>query len=226
MLSSPTSSASTCSWPVEHHFSDYSFCPDNTVFLAYMAARTEADPARHRRRHPAVERAVAGSREDRVCSTTCPAAGCCSAWAAALSRCEYERLRHRDGRVARPVRRGGADGRSALETGWIEGDGPYFPQPAADPTGAVASFRDRTFCVAMSPDSVEAAADLGARMVMFSQRPWDDQAASVRTYRDRFVGAHGTEPGPPVICDFVYCDRDAVAPRRWRTNTSPATSGA
>src|SRR5438552_2576538 len=27
-------------WPVEHHFDDYSFCPDNTVFLAHMAART------------------------------------------------------------------------------------------------------------------------------------------------------------------------------------------
>ena len=48
----------------------------------------------------------------------------------------------------------------------------------------------------MSPDSVHAAADLGARMVMFSQRPWDDQAASVSTYRDRFVGAHGTRARP------------------------------
>ena len=28
-------------WPVEHHFDDYSFCPDNTVFLAHMAARTQ-----------------------------------------------------------------------------------------------------------------------------------------------------------------------------------------
>ena len=28
-------------WSVEHHFYDYSFCPDNTVFLAHMAARTQ-----------------------------------------------------------------------------------------------------------------------------------------------------------------------------------------
>ena len=28
-------------WPVEHHFEDYSFCPDNTQFLSYMAARTK-----------------------------------------------------------------------------------------------------------------------------------------------------------------------------------------
>ena len=48
----------------------------------------------------------------------------------------------------------------------------------------------------MSPDSVLAAADLGARMVMFSQRPWPDQAAAVATYRERFVERHGSEPEP------------------------------
>lgn len=28
-------------WPAEHHFFDYSFCPDNLEFLAYMAGCTE-----------------------------------------------------------------------------------------------------------------------------------------------------------------------------------------
>ena len=28
-------------WAVEHHFYDYSFCPDNTQWLAYIAGRTE-----------------------------------------------------------------------------------------------------------------------------------------------------------------------------------------
>src|SRR5215208_1313362 len=28
-------------WAVEHHFYDYSFCPDNTEWLAYIAGRTE-----------------------------------------------------------------------------------------------------------------------------------------------------------------------------------------
>ena len=48
-------------------------------------------------------------------------------------------------------------------------------------------------------------------MVMFSQRPWSDQAATVETYRRRFVELHGHEPGPPIVCDFVYCDRDGAA---------------
>ena len=28
-------------WAVEHHFYDYSFCPDNTQWLAYVAGRTQ-----------------------------------------------------------------------------------------------------------------------------------------------------------------------------------------
>lgn len=28
-------------WPAEHHFRDYSFCPDNVQFLTYMAGRTQ-----------------------------------------------------------------------------------------------------------------------------------------------------------------------------------------
>ena len=28
-------------WVVEHHFEDYSFCPDNFVYLAHIAAKTE-----------------------------------------------------------------------------------------------------------------------------------------------------------------------------------------
>ena len=27
-------------WPTEHHFFDYSFCPDNLELLAYVAGRT------------------------------------------------------------------------------------------------------------------------------------------------------------------------------------------
>ena len=30
-----------CIWPTEHHFRDYSFCPDNIEFLSYIAGRTE-----------------------------------------------------------------------------------------------------------------------------------------------------------------------------------------
>ena len=195
-------------WPVEHHFDDYSFCPDNTVFLAHMAARTKRillgtgavilpwnDPLRV---------AEKLSLLDHLCDGRL-----LFGMGRGLARCEYagfgipmDESRDRFDESARMVL-------AALETGVIEGEGPYYPQPRTAIRPAPArSFVDRTYCVAMSPDSVVAAAQLGARMVLFSQRPWPDQATSIAAYRDRFVDLHGREPGPPVVCDFVYCDRD------------------
>jgi alkanesulfonate monooxygenase SsuD/methylene tetrahydromethanopterin reductase-like flavin-dependent oxidoreductase (luciferase family) len=197
-------------WPVEHHFGDYSFCPDNTVFLAHMAARTRRillgtgavilpwnDPLRVAEKIALLDHLSQG----RVLF----------GMGRGLARCEYagfgipmDESRDRFDEAAPMIL-------TALETGVIEGSGPYFPQPRTPIRPAPkSSFRDRTYCVAMSPDSVLAAADLGARMVMFSQRPWEDQAVSVNTYQERFVAAHGRDPGPPVVCDFVYCDADPV----------------
>jgi alkanesulfonate monooxygenase SsuD/methylene tetrahydromethanopterin reductase-like flavin-dependent oxidoreductase (luciferase family) len=196
-------------WPVEHHFADYAFCPDNTLFLAHMAARTSRislgtgavilpwnDPLRVAERIALLDDLSDG----RVLFGV----------GRGLARREYEGFgipmdesRERFDEAARMVI-------NALETGWIEGNGPFYPQartPIRPAPGR--SFRDRFYCVAMSPDSVLAAADLGARMVVFSQRPWEDQATAMATYRERFVEAHGTPPGPPVTCDFVFCDADA-----------------
>lgn len=198
-------------WPVEHHFDDYSFCPDNTVFLAHMAARTRDirlgtgavilpwnDPLRVAEKISLLDHLAGG----RVLFGV----------GRGLARSEYagfgigmDESRDRFDEAARLVL-------DALETGWIAGDGPYYPQARMPIRPAPArSFRDRLYCVAMSPDSVLAAGDLGARMVTFSQRPWDDQAAAIATYRERFEAAHGRPPAPPVTCDFLYCDSD---PRR------------
>jgi len=195
-------------WPVEHHFDDYSFCPDNTVFLAHMAARTERillgtgavilpwnDPLRVAEKLSLLDHLSGG----RVLF----------GMGRGLARCEYagfgipmDESRDRFDEAAPMIL-------AALESGFIEGDGPYFPQPRiAIRPAPERSFADRLYCVAMSPDSVIAAADLGARMVTFSQRPWDDQAVAIATYRARFEEVHGHEPGPPVVCDFVYCDAD------------------
>jgi alkanesulfonate monooxygenase SsuD/methylene tetrahydromethanopterin reductase-like flavin-dependent oxidoreductase (luciferase family) len=195
-------------WSVEHHFNDYSFCPDNTVYLANMAARTQQillgtgavilpwnDPLRVAEKIVLLDHLSGG----RVLF----------GMGRGLARREYagfgiamDDSRDRFDESARMVL-------DALETGYIEGDGPHFPQPRTPIRPAPArSFEGRTYCVAMSPDSLLAAADLGARMVAFSQRPWDDQAVSINTYRERFVANHGREPEAPVICDFVYCDAD------------------
>ena len=197
-------------WPVEHHFEDYSFCPDNTVLLAHIAARTRRillgtgavilpwnDPLRVAEKISLLDHLAGG----RVLFGV----------GRGLARREYagfgipmDESRDRFDEAARMVV-------DALETGWIEGDGPYYRQARTPVRPAPArSFRDRLYCVAMSPDSVLAAADLGARMVTFSQRPWEDQAKDMATYRERFEAAHGRPPAPPVTCDFVYCDSDSA----------------
>ncbi len=196
-------------WSVEHHFSDYSFCPDNTVMLAHLAARTTNvklatgavilpwnNPLRVAEKialldHLADGRVLFGMGRG-------------------LARREYagfgismEESRDRFDEAARMVL-------DALEQGFIEGDGPYYPQTRTEIRPRPrASFADRVYAVAMSPDSADSAADLGVRMVVFSQKDWEDQAVAFGEYRDRFVAAHGREPEPPVTCDFVYCDADA-----------------
>jgi alkanesulfonate monooxygenase SsuD/methylene tetrahydromethanopterin reductase-like flavin-dependent oxidoreductase (luciferase family) len=197
-------------WPVEHHFEDYAFCPDNTVFLAYMAARTTRiklgtgavivpwnDPLRV---------AEKLSMLDHLCDGRLLVG-----LGRGLARREYEPFgidmstsRERFDEAAPMIL-------DALATGFIEGKGTYYPQPRTPlrprPEG---SFGDRTYCVAMSPDSVVAAAELGARMVMFSQRPYEQLVGSIDEYRTLFRARHGTDAPPPVTCDFVYCDRDAA----------------
>jgi alkanesulfonate monooxygenase SsuD/methylene tetrahydromethanopterin reductase-like flavin-dependent oxidoreductase (luciferase family) len=196
-------------WPVEHHFEDYAFCPDNTVFLAHMAARTKRialgtgavilpwnDPLRVVEKLALLDH-LSGGR-------------LLFGMGRGLARREYagfgvamDESRARFDEAARMVL-------DALETGVIEGDGPYYQQPrTAIRPRPERSFRDRTYCVAMSPDSVLAAADLGARMIVFSQRPWPDQAEAYQTYSTRFSERHGRDPQPLVTCDFVYCDTDA-----------------
>lgn len=195
-------------WPVEHHFEDYSFCPDNVVFLAYMASRTTRiglgtgavivpwnDPLRVAEKISMLDQLSGG----RVLLGL----------GRGLARREYERSgidmstsRDRFDEAAPLIL-------DALDTGLMQGDGPYYPQvPAPIRPAPARSFRDRTYCVAMSPDSVVEAARIRARMVMFSQRPYEAQLESIDRWRSLYRELHGEEPPPPVCCDFVYCDAD------------------
>jgi alkanesulfonate monooxygenase SsuD/methylene tetrahydromethanopterin reductase-like flavin-dependent oxidoreductase (luciferase family) len=195
-------------WPVEHHFEDYSFCPDNIELLAYLAARTSRiglatgavilpwnTPIRVAERLSLLDHLSNG----RVLF----------GMGRGLARREYagfgipmDESRGRFDESARMVL-------DALETGFIEGDGPYYPQ-ARTPIRPrpERSFKDRTYAIAMSPDSIDAAADLGVRMIVFSQKAWPDQGELYRDYCSRFVQAHGTQPAALTVSDFTYVDTD------------------
>jgi alkanesulfonate monooxygenase SsuD/methylene tetrahydromethanopterin reductase-like flavin-dependent oxidoreductase (luciferase family) len=196
-------------WAVEHHFYDYSFCPDNTQWLAYIAGRTERidvgtaaiilpwnDPLRVAEKVALLDQIASGRLR--------------LGFGRGLSRREYSHFRG----IEMDESRDRFDESSlmvqqALETGFIEGDGPHYPQPRTPIRPAPQrTFRGRTYAVATSDDSLEAAARLRASMVMFSDRSWRSRLGQIETWRTRYRELHADEPPPPLICDFVYCHAD------------------
>lgn len=195
-------------WCVEHHFDDYSIVPDNIQVLSYLAAKTERialgtgavilpwhDPVR-----------VA---ERLIVLDTISQGRLLVGFGRGLAMMEYEgfgvdmnEARDRfDESVAMVI--------DALETGFIEGSGPYFPQAKVElRPRAERSFSDRIYSVAMSPDSLWASANLGATMMAFVTEDIAIQADGIATWRAQYRETAGREPQPPILTDHTFCHRD------------------
>jgi alkanesulfonate monooxygenase SsuD/methylene tetrahydromethanopterin reductase-like flavin-dependent oxidoreductase (luciferase family) len=205
-----------CVWAVEHHFYDYSFCPDNTEWLASIAGRTKRidvgtaavimpwnEPLRVAEKVALLDHIADGRVRFGM--------------GRGLSRREYG---HFNGIGMDESRErfdeGSAMVLEALRTGFIEGDGPFYPQPRTPIRPAPErSFEGRIYAVASSDDSIEAAARLKAAMVMFADRSWKSRLGSIERWRSLYREFHAAEPPPPLVCDFVYChaDPDVAAER-------------
>lgn len=198
-----------CIWAVEHHCYDYSLCPDNTVWLAAVAAATERidvgtgaiimpwnDPLRVAEKVAILDH-VAGGRFR-------------LGFGRGLSQREYSHFTGIDMSESRDrFDEGTMMVKEALETGFIEGEGPYYPQARTPirPTPE-RTFEGRTYAVASSEDSLLAAAQLRAAMVCFANRPWEQRLPQLNKWREHYRRLHSAEPPPPLICDFVYCHDD------------------
>ena len=103
----------------------------------------------------------------------------------------------------------------ALRTGFMEGNGKYYTQPRIElrPRPKY-DFDGRIYAVASSEDSVEAAARLGAHMVMFSDRPWQMRLPAIQRNRELFRKFHGRKAPPMMITDFCICGPTWRRPRR------------
>jgi alkanesulfonate monooxygenase SsuD/methylene tetrahydromethanopterin reductase-like flavin-dependent oxidoreductase (luciferase family) len=99
----------------------------------------------------------------------------------------------------------------ALDTGFIEGAGPFYPQAkTAIRPRPKRGFRDRLYAVGMSPESVLQAAELGARLMVFSQMPWEMFAEqTLPVYRGHYRKVHGREAPPVLTVDLLACHADA-----------------
>ncbi len=196
-------------WSVEHHFTDYAACPDNIQFLSYIAARTSKiklatgavivpwnNPLRVAEKialldHMSGGRAVLGLGRG-------------------LARVEYggfgiemSESRDRFDEASRMIL-------DALDKGFIEGEGPYYPQARTEiRPRPLSGFRDRLYCVGMSPESVDQAALLGGRLMIFSQQTWETFAeGSLKQYRETYRKHHGGDPPPPLTGELMFCHED------------------
>ena len=197
-------------WPPEHHFTDYSACPDNVQVLSWLAGRTTRiglgtgavivpwnDPLRVAEKIAVLDH-LSGGR-------TILGLG------RGLSRTEYRHFqvdmneaRDRFDEASRMII-------DALETGAIEGAGPYYPQVKTPiRPRPLRGFRDRFYCVGLSPESVEQAAKLGATLMTFTQMPWEMYAAGpLASYRKAFAELQHREAPWPLTGDLMFCDASA-----------------
>lgn len=196
-------------WCVEHHFDDYSMCPDNTQLLSYLAARTERlhlgtaavilpwnDPLRVAEKITLLDHLSDGRL--------------LFGMGRGLARMEYNGFRVDMGEARGRFNEAAKMILAALETGTIEGKGPFYKQPPTEIRPAPSrSFKGRTYAVAMSPESAPITAEIGARMMFFVQYPIEQHLPGIESYREYFEKYHGTSAPPVLTTDFVCCDRDA-----------------
>ena len=195
-------------WCVEHHFQDYSFCPDNLVYLAHLAAKTTHlklatgavilpwnNPLRVAERVALLDELSNG----RVIF----------GMGRGLSKKEYDQFgidmdssRERFDEAAPMIL-------NALETGIIEGHGKHFPQPRAFIRPKPArSFKGRVTQVAMSPDSALEAATHAAQMMIFTQKPIEEHNKDFEPYRQRFQQLHHRAAPSPLMAGITVCHED------------------
>lgn len=195
---------------VEHHFEDYSFCPDNFVYLAHLAAKTTQaklmtgaviipwnDPLRVAEKAALLDE-LSGGR-------------LILGLGRGLSRREYDQFginmdesRDRFDEATPMIL-------DALETGVMqEHHGKFYQQPRAVIRPApTRSFKGRINQVAMSGDSVVEAATIGAKMMQFSYKPMEVHKQEIDTYAAEYRKLHNQAPPVPFFIDLSVCDRDA-----------------
>lgn len=195
-------------WAIEHHFTDYTMCPDPLQFLTWMAARTTRiklgsavvvlpwrDPLRVAEQvsvldHMSDGRVILGIGRG-------------------LGRVEFDGFRvPMDESRARFVESAQAL-LTGLESGVVEFDGVHVKQPRVEIRPApFRTFRGRTYAAAVSSESFQIMADLGVGILIIPQKPWETHAAETEAYRQAYREKNQTEPPAPVVLAFVYCDED------------------
>ena len=192
-------------WSAEHHFFDYSFCPDNLQLMTYLAGVCPnidlGTAAVILPWHDPLRVAEQAAVLDLLCKGRLRLG-----LGRGLARREFAAFRGTMNESRERFDEAAPMIVEALRTGIMEGNGKFYQQPriAIRPHPKY-SFDGRIYAVASSEDSVDAAARLGAHMVMFSDRPWPLRLPAITRNREMFRKYHGTEAPPMMIADFCVC---------------------
>ena len=196
-------------WGVEHHFTDYTMCPDVLQYLSYFAGRTHNiqlgsmvvvlpwhQPVRVAEQvlvldHMSNGRLILGIGRG-------------------LGRIEFEGfgVNQEDSRAifvesAQTIL-------EALERGFVEHDGTFVKQARRElRPRPFKSFRGRTYAAAVSPESSEIMARLGIGILIIPQKPWEVVTTELNAYRQVFREVNGVEAPPPIVGGWTYCDENA-----------------
>jgi len=196
-------------WSVEHHFTDYTMCPDPLQFLTYIAGQTKTiqlgtgvvvlpwhDPMRVAEQITMLDNLSGGRLILGI--------------GRGLARIEYEGFgvdmntsRQKLVEMAECVFTG-------LENGYLEYDGEIVQQARRDIRPAPQhSFKGRTYAAAVSPESMPIMARLGLGLLIIPQKPWDVVENDFAVYTDADRTENGTEPPPPLCGGFCFVDESA-----------------
>jgi alkanesulfonate monooxygenase SsuD/methylene tetrahydromethanopterin reductase-like flavin-dependent oxidoreductase (luciferase family) len=195
-------------WGAEHHFDDYTMCPNVAQFLTYMAGRTTRvklgsmvmvlpwhDPVRL-----AEEVSVLDNLSDgRVILGI----------GRGLGRIEFRGFRVPMGESRQRFTEYAQALLEGLETGTIAFNGETYHQPrVAIRPAPIRSFRDRTYAASVSPQSLDIMCRLGIGLLIIAQKPWDTTIAELADYRRRFVEVNGRPAPKPIIASFIAVHED------------------
>lgn len=196
-------------WGVEHHFTNYTMCPDVLQFLTFMAGRTKKvklgsmvavlpwhDPVRIAEQilmldHLSGGRFILGLGRG-------------------TGKVEFDGLRVDMGEARQRFKETAEALFAALDTGVMEYHGDYIDQPRVElrpgPTG---SFAGRIYSASISPESAEIMARLGTGVLIVPQKPWKQVREETVTYRNTYREAIGAEPPAPIVAGWTFVDRSA-----------------
>lgn len=195
-------------WAAEHHFTDYTLCPDTVQFLTYMAGRTTSaelgtmiivlpwhDPVRVAEQVSVLDIMSGGRLVLGI--------------GRGLGRIEFEGFRVSMDESRRRFLESAEIILRGLENGYVEYNGKIFKQPRRDirPFSAK-SFRGRTYAAAVSPESFRLMAELGVGILIIPQKPWQTVSDELAAYRQMFREVNGADAPATAAASWVFCDRD------------------